>query len=469
MTLPSKTTPWAHQAKELELWESEARALLWQMRTGKTKVVIDTLGGWFLHKGLRSVIVVAPKGVHDNWVREEFPTHADYPYAAIAWYAHKRNRVPDTEGLLVFAVGKETLLTPAAKKAIKMILRRGPCALIADESHHFGRPGAKRTRSINGLARRCVMRRILSGTPTGNSPLKLYSQFNILSHGALGYTRFSAFEARYALLQERRDRRTQRAYQQIVGYQNLDELQTKLTQYASVVLREDCEDLPDLIHTKQYYELSDAQRTAYAQMRDDLIVELDSGLSAEAVNPGVKLIRLQQILSNFCVNEAFETEVIDANSDPRLDALMESIDGPTIVWCRYRECIRRVIARLDEEGIPNVEYHGGVPTAKRQEALQSFREGRAQVFVGQPACAGEGLNLSTAQTIVWYSHVFDSVSREQASERATRVGGHSVAVIDIVAPNTVDGYILDCLDRKQSIADRLTGSELRDILAKMEV
>ena len=473
MTLRSKTKPWVHQARELELWDSEARALLWQMRTGKTKVVIDTLGGWYEHKGLKSAIVIAPNGVHENWVRAEFPVHADYEYVAHVWHSSKKNKeileLLTKKQLFIFAVGKEAILSDRTKKVINKILRRGPCALIVDESHHFGRPGAKRTRIARGLARKCVMRRILSGTPTGNSPLRLFSQFEILEPEALGYRRYSSFERRYAVLAQRFSPHSRRQYSQVVGYQNEEELQAKVAQYASVVLREDCEDLPPLTITRHYYEMSPAQEKAYKAVKEEMVAELESGSTVEAIEPGVQLIRLQQILSNYCLTDELDLETVDKKKEPRLDALMDCISGPTIVWCRFREDLRRVVMRLRKEGITCVEYHGTVKQADRREALTWFMEGKAEVFVGQPACAGEGLDLSRAQTIVWYSHVFDVVSRDQASERATKVGGNSIAIVDLAVARTIDEYILNNLDKKHDIADQLTGRELRDLLAGNEV
>lgn len=474
-----KSQPWRHQADELrDYWDHPARALLWQMRTGKTKVVIDTLGAWSEYKDLRSAIIVAPNGTHENWVRRELPKHAWFDHIAHAWSSRRAgtvshrtlvDNVVETPGLCILALGKESILSAKVQDTIKRVLRRGPCALIVDESHHFGKPGAKQTRAARGLAKKCVMRRILSGTATGNSPLRLFSQFELLSPGALGFTRMGDFERRYAVLGEGYDPRSGRRYKRIDGYQNQDELQERIAQWASVVLRGDCEDLPDITVTRQYYSPSPLQIRAYNQLSDDYMAELDSGSVVEAVDSGTRLLRLQQVLSNFAVTDTYEVDAVDPAANPRLDALIDVIDGPTIVWCRFREDLRRVSQRLASIGVKYVEYHGSVADADRRAALDRFMGGDADVFVGQPGCAGEGLDLSRADTIVWYSHVFDVVSRDQATERATKMGGESVHVVDLAAPDSVDEYILSNLQRKRSIADTVTGSELRDILERCKI
>jgi hypothetical protein len=477
-----KHQPWLHQADELkDYWDSPARALLWQMRTGKTKVVIDALGGWHEEMGLRGVIIIAPNGVHENWVRREFPKHAWFEYSAYAWSsrqvrtkAHEKAlyRLSFTEGLAVLAIGKESILSPKVQTAVKGMLKRGPCALVVDESHHFGKPGAKRTKLVRGLAKKCAMRRILSGTASGNSPLRLFSQFEILSPGALGFTRFtgqSGFETRYAVIGEGYDPRSGRRFKSIDGYKNQTELQGRVAKWSSVVLREDCEDLPEVVVSRCYYEPSSLQLSVYEGIRKDYVAELKSGSCVEAIDSGTRLLRLQQVLSNFAVTDAYEVETVDPSANPRMEALLEQLDGPTIIWCRFVEDIRRVAARLKSEGFRVVQYYGAIKDADRLKAHDDFMDGRATVFLGQPACAGEGLDLSAADTIIWYSHVFDVVARDQASERATAVGGNSVSVVDLAVVGSVDEYILSNLEDKRNVADVVTGQELRNILERCKI
>ena len=88
MTADFKTEPYSHQLREFEQHrESEARALLWQMRTGKTKAVVDA-ACHLASKGLiDAVVVLAPNGVHENWIRRELPAHhwESVEYGAHCW------------------------------------------------------------------------------------------------------------------------------------------------------------------------------------------------------------------------------------------------------------------------------------------------------------------------------------------------------------------------------------------------
>src|SRR4051812_25842330 len=72
-----KTIPYAHQLKEYEEhYLDPSRALLWQPRTGKSKTMIDTACRLFEACEIQGVLIVAPNGIHINWVELEIPTHA---------------------------------------------------------------------------------------------------------------------------------------------------------------------------------------------------------------------------------------------------------------------------------------------------------------------------------------------------------------------------------------------------------
>ena len=71
-----KTEPFNHQRKVLEdSWAEEFYALFMEMGTGKSKVAIDTIGMLYQAKKISAALILAPKGVYDNWVQGEIPAH----------------------------------------------------------------------------------------------------------------------------------------------------------------------------------------------------------------------------------------------------------------------------------------------------------------------------------------------------------------------------------------------------------
>jgi len=71
-----KTTPYDHQRTTFnESWERPYFGLFMEMGTGKSKVAIDTMGALYEQGEIDTALIIAPKGVFDNWVKKEIPVH----------------------------------------------------------------------------------------------------------------------------------------------------------------------------------------------------------------------------------------------------------------------------------------------------------------------------------------------------------------------------------------------------------
>jgi SNF2 family DNA or RNA helicase len=129
----------------------------------------------------------------------------------------------------------------------------------------------------------------------------------------------------------------------------------------------------------------------------------------------------------------------------------------------------RVVRRLLADGHEVVQYHGRTSSTEKarvRELFASDAENDIKVLVGHPKSGGQGLDLSAASDIIWYSHTFDAIIREQADERATIIGGGNVSLVDLVAPG-IDEYILKNITDKISIADSLAGEGMKNILEQV--
>lgn len=471
-----KTKPYRHQAREFDEHKNdEARALLWQMRTGKTKVMIDTTAYQFCQGAVTGVLILAPNGVHTNWIKRELPTHCSVPYHAhvyqstsvkTQWHKIGMNAVCRRAPmrLAILAMNSETIRTDNAKAAIKQFLsaHKGRVFLVVDESHDFRTPGSRRTRVGKSIAKHCRFRRILTGTPVSNTPLAAWSQYELLQPGALGCKTFGEFKARYAVYVQARTKGG-RHFEQLQSYQNLEELKTKMSEWSSVVLRKDCDDMPDLNEVPNIFEMTKEQQRLYDRLTKDYMLE------EAAFDGGARLTKLQQITRGWYKNEY--DEVIEIVPDSRNPALMtlrrdlENHEGKVIIWCQFKEDIRRVAALVEDMGLTAVEYHGSVKRKDRESAIDNFmRFPKIKVFIGQPQAGGVGLNLSIANMIIWYSHTHNLITREQASERATKVGGMAIDVVDYECANSVDSFILTSHRTKRNVSDDVAGLGLKYIL-----
>jgi len=489
MVKPDKrmaTTPYAHQYKEfLASKDSKLRAFLWQMRTGKTKLVIDQASYLFCENKIDGVLVFAPNGVHSNWVIRELPIHG-WPcvdYNAF-YYSHpkRESKADEFKGALesilglrmgVLTIPIDSLQFDECKAHVIRWMKRYPRFMVVfDESHKFGTPGAKRTKRARGLAKRALYKRILTGSVMDNSPLKCFSQYELLNPGLLGFNTYEEYCDFYAEYEQGYAGR--RTYPKLKGYRNLDNLRQKLAKYSSLVRRSDCEDLPALVKKPMYLELHPKQLAKYREAIDELMVTIQEGsrtmdeIVVEILEGGPLNIKLQTITSGFIkdteANKIYE--IIPPKDNPKLKALkelLEDTDEKVIIWCHFRYDIEMLYKELKEYN--PVRYYGGVKEDEKNEAIDSFRDDpRVKVFIGQPMSAGEGLNLSAASGMVWYSHTYNAEVRNQANERATVVGGESVWLTDLIYPGLIESRIIENLIAKAEVQEYVVGQALRDLL-----
>lgn len=486
-----KTKPYKHQAREFRRYRrAKARMLFWQMRTGKTKAMIDLACYNYFAGYIDAVVVIAPNGVHENWVRRELNIHhwKEADFMAVSWSSRRVKKaafrdelaalMTYKDGLAWLALNEECFTVPLARAYLKRFMAKRRFLIIFDESQDFGVPGSKRTKAARAVAKKAVMNRTLSGTPLDNSPLKAFSQFELLEPGALGFKNYADFKDHFAVYREERTKGG-RKYPVLEEYINLDELKEKMAKYTSVVLREDCDDMPKLVRTQRFYEPSEEQMKLYKQIFHDSVIEAKDG-TLTAFEGGVRSIKMQQVLGGYYVDPSDQEIVILPGKNPRLDILMEEIEearrhGKFIIWARFRPEIAMIAKRLKDAGIPFVEYHGGIVDHKKREARERFLEDDSlEGFLGQPRAGGKGLDLSTARTVLRYSYSFDAEEQKQAEERATKIGGVDIAMVDIVAsnwiredvPQLIDSYILESLEDKTLRAEDLSRSGMQAYLLK---
>jgi SNF2 family DNA or RNA helicase len=186
----------------------------------------------------------------------------------------------------------EAFSTEKGSAFARTFLRVTNAFMAIDESTTIKTPTSKRTKSIVKVGREARYRRIATGSPVTKSPLDLYSQCEFLGNGNLNYHSFYAFQARYAVLVERK--LATHTFKQIVGYRHLDELQKKLGDFSYRVTKDECLDLPDKVFVRRDIELTAEQKKYYDQMKLMALALVDGNLMSTN-NALTQIMRLHQI------------------------------------------------------------------------------------------------------------------------------------------------------------------------------
>lgn len=462
---------WKHQDREIENhWCDEARALLWDMRTGKSRTMVET--GCILYEtcNIDAVVIVAPNGVHREWTLTQLPKFhwSHVPYASFSWTFKDPDNIDrfkffmTQSGLHWFAINSESFIRDEVTEALKAFLRSWRnFLLIVDESHHFAQPGSQRTFKIRSLARHAAYRRILTGTLMEDAPLQTYSQFQILEDGALGHTNYEDFKKEFAIFELARGLRQ---YPVVKEYINLDRLRNRMAKYSSVVLRSQCDDLPPVQEITRVVELSPKTKELHRAFRKkDLRTIMAHGF--QDVPTGAALLtKLQQSEGGHMITPA---GVVDLDDNGKYRVVFEEIEKCTfLILCVYVHEIEFLHKRFDGLYATDV-IHGHIGVEQRLRSLDALRNGRIKGIIAQCQTVAEGFEISAADKIIWYSQTHTARVRVQANARTSAMGKASKQVVNLIAPGGVDEYYLKLTNDKTELADDIARHGLQAVIERL--
>jgi SNF2 family DNA or RNA helicase len=466
-------------------------ALHMEMGTGKTWVFLARAEELFKAGKIDGVLIIAPRGVHTNWVLREIPQHLEVPSIVRKWRTGAGKReMAETEEVLAIKQVKGKLNKPGKLRFLSMnidaLTTKGGFALAAkfcrsfkvmiiiDEATRIKNEDSLRFQQANRLGQLVRHRYEGTGLPVTNKPADLYAQFEWMQPGLLGAASYRSFVAEYSVLLTEDDYMFKKMvennprikYAQIVKrdeetgrpiYRNLDKLNALIAPHAYRVLKKDCLDLPDKVFKQVFFELTPKQRAAYDTMENDLRYELEDG-TIEAVARLNVANKLQQLTSGFLLLKDGTTVYLGQQDNPRLQALkdlMEDFAGrKVIIWAWFKEEIKAIAALMQAMGRNAVQYHGGISKdADREYAIDAFQTGAADVFIGNPGSGGIGLTLTAATEAIYYSNSYNLEHRAQSEDRNHRSGQkNQVTYYDLIAEDTIDDTISLALQTKTNLA-----------------
>jgi len=468
---------WKHQNDAIKLLAGrEAFALFMEMRTGKTKTILDEFGQDEAAGKINDLLVIAPGGVFRTWkadaekhLSDELRTHVRigvWESGPSAMQVRALEGLLAYEGPRILLVNVEALSTDTGAAAVcERFLKGGSVTLVIDESTIIKNPTAKRTKRVLKLGALAAKRRILSGLPSPQSPLDVFAQFKFL--GAPFTENFDSFQSRYAVVQKKPFGPGGRMIPVVVGYQNLDELQRRIQPYSFRVRLSDCYDLPEKMYIRREVTMTTEQEIAYDSMLEFAVAELENTERVTATIVLTQMLRLHQILCGVTMSDdGVEVDIAENRTDEMMD-IIENTDGKVIIWAAYGANVRRIKAVIEKKyGAGSVAcfWGGNADTREQEELMFKSTDGNACRFmVATAAAGGRGRTWDMADTIIYYSNTFSLEHRMQSEERAQAVGKKkSVGIFDLVTPGTVETKIIDTLRSKMELSNAITGDTWRE-------
>ncbi len=434
-----------YQVEGVAFLAANGRALLADdMGLGKTLQAISAATWLQRHEGVACALVICPASLKHQWARE-IERFTGQPVQIIQGPpAERRVQYRKVDGFAV--LNYELILRDLSE--INEILR--PDLLILDEAQRIKNWRTKIATAVKRIPSRYAF--VLTGTPLENRLEDLYSLMQVVDQRLLGP--LWRYLADFHLTDERG---------KVLGYRNLSELRRRL---APVMLRRDRrlvrEQLPERIQqrldidlTPEQWELHDSALNAAGRLAT---IAKRRPLTPAEQN---RLMSSLQSARMACDAAGLVDKVTEGS--PKLDELAQLLEElclqgglNAVVFSQWERMTAMVETRLRKLGLGCVRLHGGVPTAKRGELLDRFRDDDSvQVFISTDA-GGTGLNLQTASVLVNLDVPWNPAVLEQRIARVHRLGQKErVQVILMVAANTYEERVLGLVAGKRNLFDNV--------------
>jgi hypothetical protein len=314
--------------------------------------------------------------------------------------------------------------------------------LCVDESTRFKDSQTRRFKLLKPFLPTFKRRWILTGTPSPNGAMDLFSQTYIMDLGrALG--RFiTHFRAQFF------DQNPHVAYSWTLKPDGFVRITESIAPLVLQLSAEDNLKMPALSFINLQVTLPPDAMKIYREMEDDFIISLEENTIA-AANAAVAGGKCRQIANGALYTDQEHNwfSVHDEKLD-KLESFIEEMSGkPVIILYEFKHDVQRILDRI--RGVEHLR--SGLSGTKMDDIIDRFNAGKIPVLLGHPATMGHGLNLQgSCHTVLWFGVTWNLEHYDQAIARVYRQGQKSerVTVYHIVAKGTLDERVLETLQTK---------------------
>ena len=389
-----------------------------EMGLGKSMQAISSIRLLVRSGEARRVLVVCPKGLVSNWTRELADWAPEILVAVIEGDQQRRRWQWSLADVPVKVANYEVLVRDR-----ELIAELGLSfdLMVLDEAQRIKNRSSQTSEAVRSVSRRRSW--ALTGTPVENSSDDLVGVFEFIAPGHLN----------------------ERMSPKVMGAAAADHV---LRRTKDKVLK----DMPPRLNRDERIELTPEQRETYRRAEEEGVLRLaDLGQEATIQNVFELVLRLKQICN-------FDTFTGESAKLECLEADLEEIHASgkkALVFSQWVETLGRLRGKLSRFGA--LEYHGGMSTAARDEAIRQFKhEKQHSVLLLSYGAGAVGLNLQFSQYVFLFDRWWNPAVEDQAINRAHRIGAvGAVTVTRFLSANTIEERIDEVLRRKRDLSDTI--------------
>ncbi len=450
-TWPGKYVPFDHQRVMADFLTTVTKGFnLSEMGTGKTYASLWAAD--FLMKAgvIKRALVICPMSTMDTvWKQDIFDILMHRKCGIVHGSMDRRLEVLNTE-LDFYIINEDGIALPEIAKAIRK--RKDIQLIMLDEASKFRNARTDKYKLLEWIMEKKERLWLMTGTPCPNAPTDAWALARLVDPSRVPRW-FGSF---------RRKTMIEVSDHKLVPRPNGKEMAYQAMQPAVRFLKKDCLTLPPVITIPVQTTLTPEQKIKFKEMKKEMVI-IAANTTIDAVNAADKINKLRQILCG-AIKDKTTGNYILLDHKPRLKDLETAIDeasAKVIVVVPFKGIIQALARELTADGYTVGVLNGDVSPRARDHIIHQFKhEDNPTVLLCHPRVMAHGLNLTVADTTIFYAPIYSGDEYEQVIERFNRAGQTRKMTIVRLAADPLEWEIYRMVDDK-----RLTQKSILDLFA----
>jgi len=422
----------------------------------------------YLLRGLvNSALVLAPSSLVRQWQEE---LAGKFGLTFVSTQDELFRRGPEQFWTDPFILA--SLQTVRSQRHFSAVTARAYDLVVVDEAHHLKNRTTRNWKLVNAIQKTFLL--MLTATPVQNRLEELYNLVTLLRPGHL--KTLKSFKAEFVTRGNPTDPRNRgklrKLLKEVMVRNTRSVTQLRLPPRFALTVR-----LFPTPEEGEFYQRVSRLVTAQAGRPDTRggdkltwrrLLEAAGSSPAAALK---MLTRLQERQTDGLGGElndltALGRSIRQSAKVQQVVELLKASPEQKPLFVNYLASLEYVQQALSEHGIPHAVYQGNLTPARKQAALQAFRDGCPVLLA--TGSGGEGHNLQFCHVMLNFDLPWNPMEIEQRIGRLHRIGQEKeVQVYNFCAAGSIEDHILEVLDQKINMFKLVVG-EIDMILGRLE-
>ena len=305
--------------------------------------------------------------------------------------------------------------------------------MVIDESSSFKNPTSKRFKALKKVITKINYTVLLTGTPSPNGYMDLWSQIYLLDMGMRLCINITAYRNRFF-------NKDYMGYTYELRKGAAKEIQDAINDVVLSMSAEDYLELPKVISNVIYNELDGKLLKTYNEFKSKLILDIGK----EEVITAMSAATLSNKLLQFCSGNIYDDDGnIKEIHTLKIDMLKEIIEDNQSETFLIAYNYKHELIALQKH------FKDAVVLDKKGEAVERWNRGKIKILLAQSQSAGHGINLQHGgNNIIWYGFTWSLEVYQQFNARLNRQGQTKPVVINHLAVGEIEKRLMTTLANK---------------------